>query len=258
MKTSRCGRNVTLVRVLGALAVLACSMSLGVQAAQPKMLIGANSIEYGGGDPPDCFGPSILYDYGQPSVQAKVRKQLAAMAAAGLQSLRVFFVYDFDVAENQFFIPARSGKLEEPFRSNLISYLKDIRAAGFSRVTLAVDPRYSADPGHRFGPYEASTFEASWGLIRYTRPLVKEYGPPDTRIDLLNEGAPFLSGPDARIDWVGRMYTRYVETFGASDVGVSAAWGFEPRRACAGASGNWKATAPMVRRTPALRVRECT
>ena len=41
----------------------------------------------------------------------------------------------------------------------------------------------------------------------------------------MNEGAPFLSGPDARIDWVGRMYTRYVETFGASDVGVSAAWG---------------------------------
>jgi hypothetical protein len=63
---------------------------------------------------PDCFGPSVLYDYGQRDTRLKVRQQLAAMAASGLESLRVFFVYDYDTSENRFFIPARSGRLEEP------------------------------------------------------------------------------------------------------------------------------------------------
>jgi hypothetical protein len=213
------------LRFAVALSVIAFLASVGAQAETPTVLIGADSIEYAGGDPPNCFGPSILYDYGDPSIRARIKLQLAAMAAAGLQSLRVFFVYDYNTSENQFFVPARSGRLEEPFRSNLVNYLTDIRAAGLTRVTLTFDPRYSADPGHRFGPYDPSTFEASWGLIHDTRPLVKQYGPADTRIDLLNEGAPFLNGPDARIDWVGRMYTRYVDAFGADDVGVSAAWG---------------------------------
>ena len=213
------------VRVALSLLVLAFVMSLPAGAADQPILLGADSIEYGGGDPPNCFGPSVLYDYGRATVRAKVRKQLAAMAATGVESLRVFFVFDFDVSENQYFIPARTGRLEEPFRSSLISYLADIRAAGFRRVTLTFDPRYSADPGHRFGPYDPSTFEASWSLIRDTRPLLKQYGPADTRVDLLNEGAPFINGPDARIDWVGRMYARYVDAFGADDVSVSAATG---------------------------------
>ncbi len=51
------------------------------------------------------------------------------MAAAGLETLRVFFVFDYDTSENPFFIPAKSGKLEEPFRTNLVNYLRDIRAA---------------------------------------------------------------------------------------------------------------------------------
>ena len=218
-------RRITLARLLVVSAAVGLTMVMPASAGDPAVVLGADSIEYAGGSPPDCFGPSLLYDYGQQRVRYLVRTQLAAMVASGLESLRVFVVYDYDVSENQFFVPARSGRLEEPFRTNLINYLRDIRAAGFRRVTLAFDPRYSADPGHRFGPYDPATFEASWGLIRDTRPLLKQYGPAETRVDLLNEGAPFVPLPDARVGWLSAMYPRYVDAFGAGDVTVSAAIG---------------------------------
>ena len=186
------------VVVAAAVALTAASPATSVD---PATILGANSIEYAGGSPPDCFGPSVLFDYGVRNVRSQVKDQLAAMAAAGLTSLRVFFVYDYTTAENQYFVPAQSGQLEEPFKTNLIHYLSDIRAAGFRRVTLAFDPRFSADPGHRFGPYDPASLEASWGLIRDTRPFLKQYGPADTRVDLLNEGAPFLPGLTPLVRW---------------------------------------------------------
>ena len=70
--------------------IIAAAIPLGAQSADPSILIGANSIEYAGGSPPNCFGPSVLYDYGQSAVRHRVQAQLAAMAASGLDSLRVF------------------------------------------------------------------------------------------------------------------------------------------------------------------------
>jgi hypothetical protein len=174
--------------VLLAVALLPSGAALG--AARAPILLGADVVGDAGGRPPNCYAPSILVEYGQPSVRALVRDQLAAMRAAGLASLRVFFTYDYDTSENPFFVPAAQGRLIEPFRTNLINYLSDIRAAGFLRVTLAFDARPSVDPAQRFGPYNAATFDESWNLIKDTVPLLKTYGPPDTRVDLLNEGAP--------------------------------------------------------------------
>ena len=205
--------------MLIAVVILCLTVSSGIGATDPPVILGANSIEYAGGDPPNCFGPSILFDYGVRDIRPRVRNQLAAMAAAGMKSLRVFLVFDYDTSENPFFVPARSGRLEEPFRTNLANYLSDIRAAGFRRVTLAFDPRQSVDPAARYGSYDPSTFEATWGLIRDTRPLLKQYGPSDTRVDLLNEGAE--TGRPELGSWVARMYPRYVDEFGAEDVTVS-------------------------------------
>ena len=211
------------------LLVLAAVISLGGAAARADrapILLGANSIEYQGGTPPNCFGPSILSDYGRSGVRALVRSQLAAMRAAGLASLRVFFVYDHDTSENPFFVPARPGRLVEPFRRNFVDYISDIRAAGFRRVTLAFDPRPSVDPTQRFGPYNPATFDESWGLVKDARPLLKKYGPLDTRVDLLNEGAPSDYLTSQVSDYVTRMYANYVNAFGSDDVSVSA--GFWP------------------------------
>jgi hypothetical protein len=198
----------------------------GARATSPPILLGADSTEYTGGTPPNCYGASILYDYGQPGVRALVWNQLAAMRAAGLESLRVFFVYDHDLSENPYFVPAATGRLVEPFRSNLINYLSDIRRAGFLRVTLAFEPRPSVDPAERFGPYNPATFDESWSLIRDTRPLLKQYGPTDTRVDLSNEGAPSDYLTQQVSNYVTRMYSNYVNAFGSDDVTVSA--GFWP------------------------------
>lgn len=204
-----------------ALAILVLAVPAATTAADPTLLLGANSIQYAGGEPPNCFGASILFDYGVRDVRPRVRDQLAAMSAAGLDTLRVFFTFDYDTSENPFFVPAKTGKLEEPFRTNLVNYLRDIRAAGFRRVTLAFDARHSVDPAARYGPYDPATFDATWALIRDTRPLLKAHGPADTRVDLLNEGALPPTGLTELASWLTRMYPRYVEEFGADDVTVS-------------------------------------
>jgi hypothetical protein len=188
------------------------------------ILLGADVSNYSGGSPPLCYGPSILYDYGAASVRARIRDQLAAMRAAGLWSLRVFLTYDRDASENAYFVPAEPGRLIEPFRTNLIDYLSDIRRAGFIRVTLAFDARASVDPDGRYGPYNPATFDAVWGLIRDTRPLLKQFGPADTRVDLLNEGAPSDYLTQQGSDYLTRMYANYVDAFGANDVTVSAGY----------------------------------
>ena len=89
-------------------------------------------------------------------------------------------------------------------------------------MTLAVDPRYSTDPAARFGRYDPATLDETWGLISDMRPLLKQYGPAETRVDLLNEGAPPPSGADDEVRYIQTIYTRYVEAFGADDVTVSA------------------------------------
>ena len=74
--------------MLIAVVILCLTVSSGIGATDPPVILGANSIEYAGGDPPNCFGPSILFDYGVRDIRPRVRNQLAAMAAAGMKSLR--------------------------------------------------------------------------------------------------------------------------------------------------------------------------
>jgi hypothetical protein len=212
---------------LSALVVLVAILAIGgsgADASRTPILLGADSIDYQGGMPPNCFGPSILFDYGQPGVRILVRQQLAAMHASGLASLRVFFVYDWNASENQYFVPAEPGRLIEPFRNNLINYLSDIRKAGFRRVTLALDARGSVDPAQVWpnNNYDPATFDATWSLIRDVRQLLKQYGPSDTRVDLLNEGAPSDYLTQQVSTWISRMYANYADAFGTADVTISA------------------------------------
>ena len=195
-----------------------------VAAGSSAPLLGVNVTEYTGGEPPRCWGASVLYDYGQPAVRALVRDQLAAMRAGGVESIRLFLTYDDTTAENPYFVPARSGRLEEPWRSNLINYLSDARAAGFVQLMLAFDPRYTVQPAQVWprNDYNPGTFDETWSLIRDVRPLLKRYGPPDTRIDLFNEGAPGDYLTQQVSSWIRRMYANYVDSFGADDVTISA------------------------------------
>jgi hypothetical protein len=99
------------------MAVIAAVIAVGgatARSGRTPILLGADSVEYGGGTPPNCYGPSILFDYGQPGVRTLVGQQLAAMQASGLASLRVFFTYDWDASENPYFVSAAPGRLIEP------------------------------------------------------------------------------------------------------------------------------------------------
>ena len=106
----RCMRRLRQAWAVIAAVVLAAAVALAAASpaasVDPATILGANSIEYAGGGAPDCFGPSVLFDYGVRNVRSQVKDQLAAMAAGGLTSLRVFFVYDYTTAENQSFVPA--------------------------------------------------------------------------------------------------------------------------------------------------------
>jgi hypothetical protein len=187
--------------------------------------------------PPHCWNGSTVPDYGKPGVRAEMQDDLAAMRAAGLQTLRVFLYHEHGDPVNTNVVSSSGGRLSEPFRKNLINLLMDIRTAGFLQVTLAFNPWGPNDPTERFSDgstYDPSLFDENWAFIRDVRSLLRQYGPASTHIDLLNEGASTQSEPTfAQIkDYITRMYANYVDAFGADDVTVSA--------------GNWPGMSGLV------------
>ncbi len=171
----------------------------------------------------DTAGMGILATYDKSWVRRTVRLQLAAMHAAGLDSLSLMIwhsVYDDPFG----MVSSQSGRLDEPYRTNLIRYLTDVRNAGFDSLTVAFGPEGPNDPiGTRGNLYEPSLFEQNWSFVRDVRPIVKSYGPALTRIDLLSEGAPSDYWPykDQMMAYLTEIYRRYVDQFGTDDVVVS-------------------------------------
>ncbi len=166
-----------------------------------------------------------------------MQDDLAAMRAAGLQTFRIFLYHEHGDPLNTNVMSSSGGRLSEPFRTNLINLLTDIRTAGFLQVTLAFNPWGPNDPTERFSDgstYDPSLFDENWAFIRDVRSLLKQYGPMSTHVDLLNEGASTPSEPTfAQIeDYTARMYANYVDAFGADDVTISA--------------GNWPGMSGLV------------
>lgn len=165
--------------------------------------------------------PYIVPDYGRPGVRGNVVLALHAMRAAGLESFVLFLWPTHDATWE---IPSAQGRLIEPYRTNLINLLLDIRSVGFEHLTVTFQPLRSNDMKGWTGVYNPARFEENWSFIRDVRPLVKEYGPASTHIDLLGEGAPSNSERAYRPVWwndLTRMYRNYVEAFGNHDVTIS-------------------------------------
>jgi hypothetical protein len=166
-----------------------------------------------------------------------IRQQLAAMRAAGVDVLRTF-VWNMHDAGGQTWgvISSAGGTLPVVARSNLISYLEDVRAAGFKELEVVFGPEWTNDPiGFDVNRWDPTMFDENWSLIKTVRPLVKRYGPPVTRFDLLNEGAPADNYPTlAQVeDYDARIYANYVDAFGNDDVTISSivAWNDQSRLA---------------------------
>ncbi|HEU5280225.1 MAG TPA: hypothetical protein VFU26_15150 [Gaiellaceae bacterium] len=192
-------------------------------AAPPAPLIGAAFSRWGVAGC-DTYGMGILATYNQAGIRRRVRLQLAAMHAAGLSSLRLMIWHS--VHDDPFgMVSSQSGRLDEPYRTNLVRYLTDVREAGFDSLTVDFAPQGPNDPiGTPENLYEPSLFEQNWSFIKDVRPLVKTYGPTLTRIDLLSEGAPSDYWPykGQMMAYVTEMYRRYADAFGTDDVVVSA------------------------------------
>lgn len=167
---------------------------------------------------------SIVSTYADPGVRQRVRLHLAAMHAAGLSTLRLGLWHGDDPSLGAALIPSRSGVLGEPYRTNLIRFLTDIREAGFRSLTISFSPYATNDPiGSPVNTYDSKLFEQNWSFIKDVRPLVKQYGPATTRLDLLMEGPPptYLPTYAQLMSYMTEIYRRYADAFGTSDAEIS-------------------------------------
>jgi len=160
------------------------SAGSGRPAASPP-LIGANYTHYAN---VDCSldNTGIVTHYQDPGIRRLVRAQLAAMHQAGIETLRLLLWHMTDATgQNWGIVSSGGGVLADPYRSNLIRYLSDVRAAGFQQLTLVFGPEWTNWP--LGGNYDPATFHENWQFISNVVPLVRQYGPASTHIDLSNE-----------------------------------------------------------------------
>jgi hypothetical protein len=211
-----------LVGVVAAFGLVAGASGAG-GAVEGLPLVGINYSTFG--DLGCDFSGYGIVAYGEGN-RTPIRHQLAAMRAAGVQSLRTFIWSTHDASGQSWgVVSSAGGRLGSIETKNLINFVSDVRQLGFVRLNVAFSPQGSNDPiGYPQNYYDPSLFDENWQLIRYVREIVKQYGGPlDTRFDLLNEGAPsdYLATKTQLENYIARMYSNYVDAFGNNDVTVS-------------------------------------
>jgi hypothetical protein len=170
----------------------------------------------------------IVAQYNDPGRRRRVRTQLAAMYAAGLRSIRILLWHMADASNQDWgVVSSAGGKLAEPYRSNLVRFVSDVKAAGFPLFTVDYAPMWTNSPIGVYGSdlWDPSKFEENWKFLVDTRNLVKQYGPPTTHFDLLSEGPPSVYQPPWVIErlnsYIKTFWTRYADEFGTSDATFS-------------------------------------
>lgn len=190
-------------------------------ASAAKPLLGAN-LQYS--KTAHCWTVSPVIRYDQAGVRSSMRVDLAAMRAAGLESFRIFLYHTHAPDPGSDEISSAGGLIGEPYRSNLVALMRDIRDAGFKQVTIAFNPTGPNQPYQNWPTnlYDPAMFAENWSFIREVHDLVKTNGPPSTHFDLLNEGAPNNWLKDQISDYISGLYRDYVDAFGNEDVTISA------------------------------------
>ena len=90
--------------------------------------LGVNLIQHDFA-PPHCRGGLVIHDYDRAGVRAEVVRALYAMRAAGLETVRLQIPHGHATDK---WIPSAGGRIAEPYRTNLIRLLEDIRRAGIA------------------------------------------------------------------------------------------------------------------------------
>jgi len=172
----------------------------------------------------------VLKTYDRPGSRRQAQRELAAMRAAGIDSIRILVWHLSEPADNDTNnLPSAGGRLPEPYRTNLIHFATDVREAGFTSLIVEYGPQWTNNPVGEWGPnglvhdrWDPSKFEENWSFIQDTRSLFKTYGPAETWFDPESEMAPTnyidsVLGP--RLDnYISEMYRRYVAAYGKDDL----------------------------------------
>jgi hypothetical protein len=243
------GIGVLRVVVIALFWLFALVGSSPARVTAPAPLVGADYTHY---RYPNCDlnDGGIVVDYDQPGVRRTVRRQLAAMRAAGIQTLRLLLWHITNASGLRWgIVSSDDGHLGEPDRSNLTHFLSDVRAAGYEQLTLVFAPEGNdaplpPAPGNVWDP---TRFEINWRFIRDVRPLLKRYGPEATHVDLINEEAPpAWESPEVIAQaeaYIANMWSNYVTAFGGEDASFSSV----------GADGPYDTAARMQNLIDALR-----
>jgi hypothetical protein len=138
-----------------------------------RPLLGVNYTHHGFRD---CSfnGTGILRTYSNPGVAEKVHSQLYRMRKAGIATIRTIVWHMTDAAAQTWGpVSSAGGRLGEPYRTNLIRYLTEIRRFGFARLTISLGPQQSQNP--LLLAYDPRSFAENWRFIKTIRGLLKRY-----------------------------------------------------------------------------------
>src|SRR5262245_50383535 len=118
---------VQAVAIMGGALLLWAAGAGATRTAGTPPLIGTNYAHYAiSGCSQENTG--IVASYMENSVRRRVKAQLAAMHAAGIETLRLLLWHQSDASGQRWgTVPSGGGRLSEPYRSNLTRYLRDVR-----------------------------------------------------------------------------------------------------------------------------------
>ena len=223
--------------LVGAAAAVIAATASGARLDGSQALVGGDYYDT------DCFGGHNLLKSGTVDATLE-RKQMFAMHAAGLNSLRYTINYTSDASllnggHGGAILIGPDGAMIEPYRARFIQYLADAKAAGFTDVTIAFYPYGPNSPqpwttGENINDWNPALYAPDWGFVQDVHDLTKQYGPAETHFDLMAEGP--ASGYDRNNvgglqidDYITRLYKDYVSKYGNSDVFFTAI-GYEHER----------------------------
>lgn len=195
-----------------------------VQGPSGRPLLGANytHVSFAG-----CSWENngILAARNSAALHQQLDRQLTAMRREGVETIRTIVWHTTAPGGTTWgVIPSAGGRLSEPYRHNLAALAAETRRLGFRRLTVAMGPQSTNSPLAQ--NYDSRKLEENWRFLSDVRSIIKRYGPPDTRLDILNEAAPSDYMPGWQVQnlktYITTMYQEYTSRFGTGDVTVSA------------------------------------
>jgi len=171
----------------------------------------------------------LIHEYNTGNIRDTAQSQLAQMHENGLTGIRLMLWHMHSISNDKWGPIPSNGGLTEPYRTNLINYLTDVKEAGFYQLIIAFAPIWENDPMENYGSgpidYDPAMFQENWEFIQAVRALAIQYGPPCIKIDLKAEGAPYLYLPveiqTQVTNYDLQLYSLYADTYGTNSVGIS-------------------------------------